>query len=598
MRAHRRAAKVRLAVLPALLLVLGLVEPARADDLGHLASISGTVSAARPFRAARVHARNAERRVSYMVYTSGGRFSAVNMFPGTYEVSVSAAGLVGRPQSISIGRGESATLDLRLESSDSAAVVAGRQAADPGVALAAFDEIYPPGPALDTLRETCIRCHGVNWIPQKSGLDEAGWNALLDAMLSMNDSIWGVEAGTPMMPADAISDAERGELVRYLVANFGPGTRPRMVRNDEPAELDEAALGKAMWIEYTVAEPKSESGENRWIQEPYFDRDGNVWYTERTRGAPAILRLDPRTATFDRFPTPNPGWSPHGIVVDPMSEQTIVWWAGRGVDVARLDPSTGEMKTYGDTSSPMRWGGHTPVFDSTGDLWYSMIAADRIGRWDRETDSVEHWPIPTPGGRPYGILVDHDDNVWFAEFYGCRVTRFEPSTETFREFTSPSSPCTLRRLGLDADGRIWYGVFDEGKLGVLDPGTGEMREYLIGRFSEPYEAWLDPRGDVWMTDGGQGGMLIRFDPGTETFTSYPSPLQSDMPKMAITREGAVWYSNRSIAAAGDAPATVGVLYPDVARMTTLGAYYEEWNGRVVGSGSPAPRPPASVTESP
>jgi streptogramin lyase len=116
-----------------------------------------------------------------------------------------------------------------------------------------------------------------------------------------------------------------------------------------------------------------------------------------------------------------------------------------------------------------------------------------------------------------------------------------------------------------------------------------MREYDIARFSEPYEAWIDPFDQVWITDGGQGGMLIRFDPDTESFTNYPSPLRSDMPKMAITREGAIWYSNRSIAAAGDAPATVGVLYPDVGRMTTLGAYYEVSNGRAIGSGSPAPR---------
>jgi streptogramin lyase len=299
---------------------------------------------------------------------------------------------------------------------------------------------------------------------------------------------------------------------------------------------------------------------------------------------------------FTRFPTPDPDWSPHGVVVDPLAESVIVWWAGRGVDVARLDPRSGETTTYGDTSSAMRWGGHTPVFDSSGDLWYSMIAADRIGHWDRQTDKIEHWDIPNKGGRPYGILVDQDDDVWIAEFYGCRVTRFDPDTETFREFVSPSAPCTLRRLGLDSAGRIWYGVFDAGRLGVLEPRTGRMHEYEIGRFSEPYEAWIDPFDKVWMTDGGQGGMLIRFDPETESLTHYPSPLRSDMPKMAITREGAIWYSNRSIAAAGEAPATVGVLYPDVDRMTTLGAYYEVWNGHVVGSGSPAPRTTAVSPE--
>jgi len=431
-----------------------------------------------------------------------------------------------------------------------------------------------------------MKCHGVNWIAQRSGLDEAGWNALIDVMLSLNSGVWGMENGTPMVPPDLLSPEERVGLVAYLARHLGPGKPARMVLNDEAIPVDEAKLSKALWIEFTVEEPETSSGAHRWIQEPYFDRQGFVWYTERTSGAPAILRLDPRSATFDRFPMPNPGWSPHGVVVDPFDGS--VWWAGRGVDIARLDPRTGEVKTYGDDSNPQRWGGHTPVLDSKGNIWYTMIAADRIGKWDRKTDQIRHWDIPTQGGRPYGILVDYDDNIWFATFHNCRVTRFEPSTERFREYISPSQPCSIRRLGLDSKGKIWYGVFSAGMLGVLDPDSGEMKEYRIGRFSEPYEAWVDSEDKVWMTDGGRGGVLVRFDPDTERFTHFPSPLNSDKPKMAITRDGAIWYSNRSIASSGSAPATVGVLYPDVSRMKTLGAYYAEVNGRAVGSGSPAP----------
>ena len=181
-----------------------------------------------------------------------------------------------------------------------------------------------------------------------------------------------------------------------------------------------------------------------------------------------------------------------------------------------------------------------------------------------------------------------DDKIWFATFHNCRVTSFDPVTEHFKEYVSPSEPCSVRRLGLDSKGKIWYGAFSAGMLGVLDPRSGEMTEYKISRFSEPYEAWVDPEDKIWMTDGGQGGMLIRFDPETERFTNYPSPLNSDKPKMAITQDGAIWYSNRSIASSGNAPATVGVLYPDVSRMKTLGAYYTVSDGRVVGSGSPAP----------
>ena len=83
-------------------------------------------------------------------------------------------------------------------------------------------------------------------------------------------------------------------------------------------------------------------------------------------------------------------------------------------------------------------------------------------------------------------------------------------------------------------------------------------------------------------------MLIKFDPDTQRFTNYPGPDYTDMPKMAITRDGAIWYNNRGAAGRGLAPAATGVLYPDVRKMKTLAAYYAVNNGRAVGLGSPAP----------
>jgi hypothetical protein len=42
-----------------------------------------------------------------------------------------------------------------------------------------------------------------------------------------------------------------------------------------------------------------------------------------------------------------------------------------------------------------------------------------------------------------------------------------------------------------------------------------------------------------------------------------------MPKFEVTREDAIWYCPRSGAEPG-----VGVLYPDVTKITTLGAFYK------------------------
>jgi streptogramin lyase len=65
-----------------------------------------------------------------------------------------------------------------------------------------------------------------------------------------------------------------------------------------------------------------------------------------------------------------------------------------------------------------------------------------------------------------------------------------------------------------------------------------------------------------------GGSLIRFDPRAEKFTFYPSPQRGDMPKIEITRDGAVWYNPRSAMRGA-----VGVLYPDMAGMKSFEARY-------------------------
>ena len=86
-------------------------------------------------------------------------------------------------------------------------------------------------------------------------------------------------------------------------------------------------------------------------------------------------------------------------------------------------------------------------------------------------------------------------------------------------------------------------------------------------FSEPYDIWPDHEGCLWVSDGGQGGALMRFDPRTEKFTYFTAPQRTDQPKLQITREGAIWYNPRS-----SQKAAVGVLYPDVSKITTFAAY--------------------------
>lgn len=532
------------------------------------ASLSGSVSADQPFKAAMVTARNLDKNMIYSVYTAAGAYRAVHLFPGRYELNVEKTGFTTFTQHIDIKPGENNLANFELTAIDpqldTDEQYAGSKYIVDELQLAPYDSVYPPGPGRLLVEQTCITCHGVNYLPG-GPRSEVAWNAALDLMMNQGQA-YGVEDGASLIAPDAVDAEERQILLRYLAENFAEDTPRRAVRIDAEMPVDEAALAKAMYVEYEL--PDTEQMTNRWIQEPHFDAEGNVWFTER--GFPsAMTRLDPRTASYTDFMNPDPAGSPHGVVVDPDGS---VWWAGRSVHLARLDPVSGDVKQYPVEKPGLH--GHTPVLDSKNNIWFSMLPGNRIGKWDRQTQEITLYKVPTARARPYGIVVDSEDQIWFAEFHVCRIGRFDPESERFTEYPALTKACTIRRLGVDSKGIIWFGLFSAGKLARLDPATGEVTEYDIpATFSEPYDTWPDADDNIWISDGGQRGALIRFDQETEAFTFYPTRLRTDMPKLAITRDGAIWYSARWAARSPATPATVGVLYPDMTKMKTLAAFY-------------------------
>src|SRR6266702_198170 len=524
----------------AILIVLGVIglgvvelaRPAGAADpssLDGLASLSGTVQAPKPFKAAQVHIMNADKQVLFMVYTSAGRYRAPNLFPGKYEVTVRKAGFGADTQTITLAAGAKATLDFSLREQAGPGVRQGEfgftSGAGTDVKLLSYDELYPRESGRVLLEKNCMYCHGKNFFPSKQ-YHETQWNAFIDLMTGATAS-------------------ERGAMVP-------PG-----------------ALSKAMYVEYYLPlDPKLDAGnKQRRTQQPHFDQQGNVWYTDRSIPN-RIGRVDPRTGEFKDWVMPDPKADPHGLTVDARGH---VWFAETaGFHLGELDPATGSIVRHPmDSSGRSKGRGHSPVVDSKQNVWFTVIQGDMIGKWDRQTGKSTVWKVPTQGAAPYGIDLDKDDNVWFAEFRRCKIGKFDPRTEKFTEYVVPSQPCTIRRLGVDSRGMVWYGDFSNGKLGRIDPARGQIAQYDIPMpFSEPYDVWADREDAIWISDGGQGGALIRFDQRAKKFTYYPTPQITDQPKLAITRDGAIWYTPRS-----SLKAAVGVLYPDVYKINTLDASY-------------------------
>ena len=622
MRRRTATRRASIAAAAALLVAVGAAGPLGAGaaaaqtaaPLDGTATLSGMVTAAAPFTAARVYIRNVDRRILYMVYTQAGQFRAVALFPGAYEVSVRAPGLESGVERLVLNAGDNAGLDLSLlaATGDRTPAAAGGGGEMPAVRAAAaqqpYDELYPPGPGRDIAERTCMPCHGGNFLSLRPTRG-AAWEAAIDKMfgkaipnrpsLSYGDGIISYRDAQRRF-----SVADRETLLAYLVEHFGPDAPPRRIRIEQQMPVDEEALGKAMYIEYYLPEDAPGEGVNapefaglsgnfvgrRVGQDVRFDRHGNVWLTDR--GYPhRLVQLDPRTGAFTDHVLPDPKNGIHEVNVD---RDGIIWAPEhRGVqssEVKRLlglDPETGEWKHQipMDPDNVVRnahkWM-QSLAIDSQGNIYVGWIMGGALSKWERATGEVSVFPIPMPGAVPYGVVPDRNDNIWVGLWNAGKVAKFDTTTNQWTEFTPPTYPGHVRRPNVDSQNNVWFGIYQAGprpgKLVKLDQSTGRMTEHVIPQQdAAPYDVAVDADDNIWAADVGQGNdgdhgaSIWRFDPGDETFTFYPKPQPgADSPKIQVTREGAVWYSPRG---SRDAPA-IGVLYPDMDRIATLGAYYE------------------------
>ena len=125
------------------------------------ATLSGMVTASQPFQAAQVYIRNLDKGIVYMVYTQGGRFRAVALFPGNYEISASTKHLESDVQTFVVEAGNAAEVNLamrELEGDAPALVIpSGRTAMESGASgpfeYESYDEIYPPGPGKEVAEQ-------------------------------------------------------------------------------------------------------------------------------------------------------------------------------------------------------------------------------------------------------------------------------------------------------------------------------------------------------------------------------------------------------------------------------------------------------------
>ena len=565
-----------------------------------LANVAGMVESPSPFTAARVYLRNVDKHILYMVYTAAGRYRAVALFPGDYEVGVSAEGFESDLQTVTLVAGDSLEIDFSLHPTDTPRE--DLNAYTRRGEVFSYDEIYPPGPGREVLERTCMVCHGEDFASSRPATREV-WTGRVNYM--QGRALWdrpatGYAEGllTFRNTAARFSLEDREVLLDYLVANFGPEAEPRVPRIDQDMPLDEDKLGRAMYVEYYFTEDapgelsnSPEFNSRRRGQDIRFDAQGNVWGNDRNYPH-RLVKLDPRTGMQKEWVYPDPVNGSHEVLIDPTGMVWLPEHSGRTPSAPKrllgFNPETEKFEHIipMDPDNVLRYDIkwlQSLAMDSKMNIYVGWLMGGAMSKYERATGEVKVYPLPVINGAPYGVVADSQDRIILADYGTGNLYRFDPDNESWTTFTPLTYPSQIRRMNVDSEDNIWYPIYAQGPrtnrlgiLGVLDQTTGRSKEYVVPRQqARPYDVAEDPSGLIWSADaGGRFAAIWSFDPDDETFTVYPKPQpEADSPKIQVTQDGAVWFSPRGSV---DAPG-MSVLYPDMDKITSvesLGAYYD------------------------
>jgi virginiamycin B lyase len=210
-----------------------------------------------------------------------------------------------------------------------------------------------------------------------------------------------------------------------------------------------------------------------------------IWITEA--GAGAIASFNTETFSFSQHdPPPYISLSdPVGIVADPKGD---IWISEHGGSaVVEFISSNSTWRKY-PTSSPPTSSGYpvsavaTIAMDKEGNIWFVEHFANRVGKLDPRTDTMEEFQIPTPGAYSVLSTLDSEGNFWFTEYDANRIGMIPNNV------TSPLIVNSTTNLSVNAGERVTLPltITNDGSI-PLQIGMGASSSFTYSGETTPNE---------------------------------------------------------------------------------------------------------------
>jgi virginiamycin B lyase len=277
-------------------------------------------------------------------------------------------------------------------------------------------------------------------------------------------------------------------------------------------------------------------------------KNGLFWIT--TALSSTLMSFDPETKAFEVYEIGEDALYPHTVRI---GQDGIVWFTiAVSNQVGRFDPET---ETFTLLQLP-----HNGFWRWVTDLFFPTLLK-YSARTPRGNKHIDLSPHKTFGGieyddlfnLPYGIDINpKDGGIWYAKLWADTIGHIDPETLEITEYKTPlKGP---RRPRFDADGILWIPSFDESALLRFDPATEAFKTYPFptlspDEYETPYALNVHPEtGDVWTTSN-MSDRILRFIPKEERFISYPSPTRVTwLRDLVFTEDGRVCSSSSNLPA--------------------------------------------------
>jgi virginiamycin B lyase len=266
--------------------------------------------------------------------------------------------------------------------------------------------------------------------------------------------------------------------------------------------------------------------------------DGAIWMT---------LALGSQLARFD---TESEAWTIHdleeGIYPHTLrfDHEGRIWYTmAVSNHVGLLDPSSGEQTSIRLPATSFRQALALRLLPVG--LWLSQFVDFSDAASGEGGGAGVRMPVP------YGIDVAPNGDIWFSQLNENRIGRIDPKTLDVEMVDTPFT--APRRLRFDSRGRLWIPGFSSGLISRFDPETREFKSYPLPieplGTETPYALNVHPdTDDVWIC-GTNSDSLIRFDPDEAEFTVYPLPTRVTYTReIDFDAEGRIWTSNSNLPA--------------------------------------------------